>query len=243
MRAPPDVPTNEKLLPSGATATVRDVEEYNSTPAGRLGSGGVVGAAPPAVAPGVPHPRQPAHAARRLAAAATTQGRYAGPRDRAADVGASALPDPDTAASSSIRTSPAWRRRRATSLLRQRRTSRLTDSGVSRGSAAHSGSRVSTPAMASDTLSVAPIARRPVSISKITQPNAQMSVRSSSALPRACSGLMYAAVPRMKPAWVIAGDIMVGDIVSAAAPDPPEPVGSASFARPKSSTFTLPSGC
>ena len=37
-------------------------------------------------------------------------------------------------------------------------------------------------------------------------------------LPRACSGDMYAAVPRIIPACVIAGDVMVGDCVS-----PPEP--------------------
>jgi hypothetical protein len=38
-----------------------------------------------------------------------------------------------------------------------------------------------------------------------------MSQRLSTALPRACSGLMYAAVPMITPASVIAGDVMVGD--------------------------------
>ena len=57
-------------------------------------------------------------------------------------------------------------------------------------------------------------AGRPLSISYSTQPNAQMSVRRSTALPLACSGLMYAAVPRIMPASVIAG------VVSAAGPGP-----------------------
>ncbi len=43
---------------------------------------------------------------------------------------------------------------------------------------------------------------RPVSISYKTQPNAQISVRLSTVCPRACSGLMYAAVPRMTPSCV-----------------------------------------
>ena len=43
---------------------------------------------------------------------------------------------------------------------------------------------------------------RPVSISYRTQPNAQMSVRLSTVWPRACSGLIYLAVPRMIPSRV-----------------------------------------
>ena len=39
----------------------------------------------------------------------------------------------------------------------------------------------------------------PVSISKSTHPNAQMSLRLSAGRPLACSGLMYAAVPMIKP--------------------------------------------
>ena len=45
----------------------------------------------------------------------------------------------------------------------------------------------------------------PVTISNTTTPKAQMSARLSTAAPRACSGLMYAAVPRMIPARVDAG--------------------------------------
>lgn len=43
-------------------------------------------------------------------------------------------------------------------------------------------------------------AATPASISKRTQPNAQMSERRSTRLPRACSGDMYAAVPISTPA-------------------------------------------
>ena len=43
-------------------------------------------------------------------------------------------------------------------------------------------------------------------------PNAHTSARLSARCPRACSGLMYAAVPRIIPACVIAGVVIVGDI-------------------------------
>jgi len=46
---------------------------------------------------------------------------------------------------------------------------------------------------------------------------------------------MYAAVPRMMPAAVIAGVVMVGNGGAVTGPV------SAIFARPKSSTFTVPS--
>ena len=39
-----------------------------------------------------------------------------------------------------------------------------------------------------------------------------MSARLSTFLPRACSGAIYAAVPRMTPTPVIAGVVIVGDI-------------------------------
>jgi hypothetical protein len=48
--------------------------------------------------------------------------------------------------------------------------------------------------------------RRPVSNSNSTTPKAQISARSSTGLPRACSGDMYAAVPRIMPACVIDSD-------------------------------------
>ncbi len=66
-----------------------------------------------------------------------------------------------------------------------------------------------------------------------------MSARLSTGLPFACSGLIYAAVPRMKPACVIAGVVIVGDNERLLLP-----IGAVSiaFANPKSSTFTAPSG-
>ena len=55
----------------------------------------------------------------------------------------------------------------------------------------------------------------PVSISWTTTPKAQMSLRLSTALPRACSGLIYAAVPSSVPTPVArAGEVMVGEIVA-----------------------------
>ena len=66
------------------------------------------------------------------------------------------------------------------------------------GSASQSGSDLMT--LASTSVDVSPSnARAPVSISYSTQPNAQMSAPLVDRLPRACSGLMYAAVPRIIP--------------------------------------------
>ena len=104
--------------------------------------------------------------------------------------------------------------------------------GVADGSALQSGSPRRTPARISVTDSPGN-ARLPVSISYSTTPNAQISLRLSTAAPRACSGLMYAAVPRMMPARV--GDsVVAGDAARSFAE------GSSAFARPKSNTFTTP---
>ncbi len=65
-----------------------------------------------------------------------------------------------------------------------------------------------------------------------------MSARLSTGLPCACSGAMYAAVPRITPGVVIAGDVIVGDMVTL----PETTAGSITLARPKSSTLTIPSG-
>ena len=54
-------------------------------------------------------------------------------------------------------------------------------------------------------------ARFPESISKSTHPNAKISVRRSTARPFACSGDIYAAVPRMTPAFVAAMLARVGE--------------------------------
>jgi hypothetical protein len=78
----------------------------------------------------------------------------------------------------------------------------------------------------------------PVSISKNRQPNAQMSVCLSTAFPFACSGLMYAAVPRMtSQPVIIAGEVIVGGMERFAAVESP----LSAFACPKSSTFIVPS--
>ena len=79
---------------------------------------------------------------------------------------------------------------------------------------------------------------RPVSISRTKTPKAQRSLRLSTDLPAACSGLMYAAVPRMTPAWV-AWIESVGEFIACAFV---ADGGSTAFARPKSSTFTVLSG-
>ena len=143
------------------------------------------------------------------------------------------------ASSNSNRASAMSARRRLRSRSSTRRRSRRTGSGVSGGSAFQSGALLSTATSTSATSSPSN-ARRPVSISYSTQPNAQMSLRLSTALPRACSGLMYAAVPSSTPTPVIiAGDVIVGDAVASMVR---ADVGSSAFARPKSSTFTVPSG-
>ena len=51
---------------------------------------------------------------------------------------------------------------------------------------------------------------------------------------------MYAAEPRIVPARVAAGLVIVGDIERAALTAATSP--SIAFANPKSSTFTVPSG-
>ena len=84
---------------------------------------------------------------------------------------------------------------------------------------------------------LAPNARSPVSISKTTAPKAQMSARLSTGLPRACSGLMYAAVPRIIPASVDRA-VSVGEFIASDAAGS----GVRVLARPKSRILTRPSG-
>jgi hypothetical protein len=137
----------------------------------------------------------------------------------------------------SIRATPMWGIRCWGSFWRHRLSKRRMAGGVVVGSAFQSGSRVRTAAMPSETVSPGSKAWRLVNISNSTHPNAHTSVRRSTGLPRACSGLMYAAVPRMTPAYV-ARMLSVGDIVR----DDAVASRSSIFARPKSSTFTVPSG-
>ena len=63
-----------------------------------------------------------------------------------------------------------------------------------------------------------------------------MSLRRPTGFPRACSGLMYAAVPKITPIWVMAGVVMVGDLDASAE----VPAGSIAFANPKSKHLHRP---
>ena len=133
-----------------------------------------------------------------------------------------------------------------------------TDSGSLGGSSVQSGSSSSTDAIVTATSSPAN-ARRAVSISYRTQPNAQTSLRLSTTRPLACSGLMYAAVPSGTPIWLIAGGFACfwagastnGNADTTELPVPmsalpgasrcTSTVSSRGFARPKSRIFTVPS--
>ena len=86
---------------------------------------------------------------------------------------------------------------------KHRRSSFLSGWGVSAGSAPQFGSTCRTAPRTCDTVS--PVnSRCPVSISKSTTPNDQMSPRLSTVLPLACSGDIYAAVPMITPICVAA---------------------------------------
>jgi hypothetical protein len=74
-------------------------------------------------------------------------------------------------------------------LRRQRRSSLSIAGGHAAGSRSQAGSSLMTEAMISEAVSPLKSAR-PVSISKRTTPNDQMSARSSTARPPACSGDM-----------------------------------------------------
>ena len=137
-------------------------------------------------------------------------------REPGATVAATAAKPESPAASSISRCATAMSgSRRRSSFSRQRRSKRWMLSGVVAGKSAQSGSRSRIAAMWSETVSPGN-AIWPVSISYKTQPNAQTSARLSTALPRACSGDMYAAVPRIIPACVIAGDVIVGELARCA---------------------------
>src|SRR5438132_1603356 len=88
-----------------------------------------------------------------------------------------------------------------------------TCGGTSAGSADQFGVDFITDAISSVT-SLPSNARVPVNISYRTAPNAHTSVRLSTAFPRACSGDMYAAVPRITLTRDIAGDAIVGEFIA-----------------------------
>ena len=145
---------------------------------------------------------------------------------------------PASASSSSSLASPmCWRRRvRVASRSRQRRSRRCSDSGDRWGSASKSMPCLKTAASVSEIVS--PLKSfLPVSISQSTTPNAQISERRSAVLPRACSGLMYAAVPMSTPAWVAWRD-RVGESDS---PEAGALLSSNAFANPKSRILMSPS--
>ena len=142
------------------------------------------------------------------------------------------------APSSASRTSPMSRMRCLGSFCKQRRRYRSTLNGTFSGNALQSGSVWSTWDSVSEMSS--PVnACFPVSISYGTTPNAQMSARLSTVLPRACSGDIYAAVPMMTPIFVAAAVIVIVGELAASVSDRS---GSSALARPKSSTLTVPSG-
>ena len=129
------------------------------------------------------------------AAAMTTEGRQSADWETT-----SALVS--NAPSMASRTSAMSRARRLGSFVRQTRSVWRSSAGVSAGNASQAGSFLNTYASVSNTSSPAN-ARLPVNISYSTTPNAQTSALLSTRLPLACSGLMYAAVPRMTPSRVV----------------------------------------
>ena len=153
--------------------------------------------------------------------------------DGAAGVGSVAVPS--IRSSRAMRASPMSRSLRAASRSRQRARSCRSGCGVWDGNRDHAISPAVTAARVSGTSR--PVnTRSPESISNSTAPNAQMSLRRSPSRPRACSGLMYAAVPTAAP-----GE-SVGRLNESLARAPPLETGCTIFARPKSSSFTVPSG-
>ena len=136
-----------------------------------------------------------AEAAASAIAPAAVESRDSEPRERSGGCAASAGCD------NTIRASP-MSRSRLGSCSRQRASKRRTAGGVGGGKCVERG--VSDHCGQRSVRSQPRKRRRPVNISYSTTPNAQMSARSSTGL-LACSGLMYPAVPRIIPSWVLAG--------------------------------------
>ena len=144
--------------------------------------------------------------------------------------------------SSSSRASPMSRSRLRGSFSRQRRSSRRTDA-ASRRAAPPGRARSSAPTRACPRSSSPSNARRPVSISKRTTPNAQMSARRSTGLPaRLLRRHVGGGAEDDRRAACACGRVSVGELVDASPASAGEVAsGSSAFARPKSSTFTVPS--
>ena len=79
----------------------------------------------------------------------------------------------------------------------------------------------------------------PVAISYNTVPNENRSVRASSSFPNACSGDIYATVPRAEPGLVICS-LESSNVASSDAVSPVAPTPLATFASPKSKIFACP---
>ena len=139
--------------------------------------------------------------------------------------------------SRTIRISPICCTRPRRSFVTQRRRSRRNLVGTPVGSAFQSGSRSRIAATVSETVSPGK-ARRPVSTSYKQHPKAQTSARRSTGLPRACSGLMYGAVPRTDPSAV--SFVSVGDCDNSGFDESAS--DTKALARPKSRIFTSPVG-
>ena len=121
------------------------------------------------------------------------------------------------------------------SFSKHRRRSLRRPDGVCVGTDSQSGSFLMTAARMSVTVAPSKVFL-PDRASYKQHPNAQISLRVSTALPRACSGLMYDAVPMIAPSAVPL--VTVGD--SDVSADPPSSEANA-FANPKSRILTLPS--
>src|SRR4029078_1119317 len=120
------------------------------------------------------------------------------------------------------------------SFARQRLSTVRTAIGTPGGSALQSGSSREIETMVS-VMSSPPNAHFPVSISHKTHPKAHTSQRLSAGRPFACSGDIYAAVPRMTPTPVImAGEVIVGELARS---EDDAAVGSIALAKPKSRTL------
>ena len=124
---------------------------------------------------------------------------------------------------------------------RQRRSSCRIAGGVVAGSASRSGVFVSTAASVSEIVSPSN-SRRPVSISKSTTPNAQMSARLSTGLAARLLRRHVGRRPEDHPRLGAARAVSVGEFARPAACSPEPVAGSIALASPKSSTFTVPSG-
>ena len=235
-RTPPLMPMNATRAPSCDTATFCGLPTNSSSAGGRFSSRRVVRID---ADPGMDVlPREPPTTTPTPSASATATANAATATSRRVlDAGGAGAPGSPSIVASSIanRASAMSARRCLGSFRKHRRRSVTIDRGNAAGNAVQSGSSRRIAASVSDASSRAN-AGAPVSISYSTQPNIQMSARGSSRCPRVCSGLMYATVPRIVCSRVVPIVAALDARTSVDGSSPP------AVARPKSSTFTTPSG-